>query len=245
MSVIRIHKTENYTVMSNFHFKEKGLSLKAKGLLSLMLSLPDDWNYSISGLVKLSKDGKDSVMSALTELEKHGYLLRERVTNSKGQFSGVEYNIYEQPQQEKPIEGKQNADKQNEEKTNAGNHPQLNTNILNTKNNKDIKELNTESGLEVFEDILKHIEDIEIKNLLIDYIEMRRLTGYPITQRGLNMIINRCVRLSNFDRGLQKEMLENAIINNWRNVYLPKEQEPEIKIENEEGLKDLKKFYGE
>ena len=73
MSIIRVHKTANYTVMSNNHFKEKQMSLKAKGLLSLMLSLPDDWNYSVSGLVKLSKDGKDSVMSALAELETFGY----------------------------------------------------------------------------------------------------------------------------------------------------------------------------
>ena len=76
MSVIRIHKNSNFTVMSNYHFKEKKMSLKAKGLLSLMLSLPDDWNYSVSGLVTLSKDGKDSVMSALGELETFGYLER-------------------------------------------------------------------------------------------------------------------------------------------------------------------------
>ena len=75
MSVVRVHKTKNFTVMSNYHFKEKEMSLKAKGLLSLMLSLPDSWNYSVSGLVKLSKDGKDGVMSALSELEKFGYFL--------------------------------------------------------------------------------------------------------------------------------------------------------------------------
>jgi hypothetical protein len=103
MTIVRVHKTANFTVMSNYHFKEKKMSLKAKGLLSLMLSLPDDWNYSISGLVTLSKDGKDSVMSALAELEKFGYLERQRITNSKGQFNGVEYNIYEQPQPKKPI----------------------------------------------------------------------------------------------------------------------------------------------
>ena len=68
-----------------------------------MLSLPDDWNYSVSGLVTLSKDGKDSVMSALGELEKFGYLKRERLVNDKGQFNGIEYNIYEEPQREKPI----------------------------------------------------------------------------------------------------------------------------------------------
>jgi hypothetical protein len=77
MSVFRINKTANYTVMSNHHFKEKRMSLKSKGLLSLMLSLPDTWDYSISGLATLSKDGKDSIMSALAELEKFGYLHRK------------------------------------------------------------------------------------------------------------------------------------------------------------------------
>lgn len=248
MATIRIHKTANYTVMSNNHFKEKKMSLKAKGLLSLMLSLPEDWNYSIAGLVKLSKDGKDSVMSALSELEQFGYLQRERLVNEKGQFSGVEYNIFEEPQQGKPVAAEQNEDKQKQGKQNAANPPQLNTNSLNTNSfNKRTNELNTqESDLESFSDILKHIEDLELKNLFIDYIEMRRITGYPVTERGLNMIINRCARLSNFDRNIQKTMLENAIINNWRNVYLPKELEAdEIRLENEEGLRDLKKFYGE
>jgi hypothetical protein len=227
------------------------MSLKAKGLLSLMLSLPEDWNYSIAGLVKLSKDGKDSVMSALSELEQFGYLNRERLVNEKGQFSGVEYNIYEEPQQVIPVAAKQNEEDQKEVKQNAGKPPQLNTNSLNTNSfNKRTNELNTqeesENPLSLFSDILKHIEDMELKNLFIDYIEMRRITGYPVTERGLNMIINRCARLSNFDRNIQKTMLENAIINNWRNVYLPKELEAdEIKIENEEGLRDLKKFYGE
>ena len=70
--VFRVNRTKDYTVMSNHHFKNKNLSLKAKGLLSLMLSLPDDWNYSIKGLVTLSKDGRDSVMAALKELESEG-----------------------------------------------------------------------------------------------------------------------------------------------------------------------------
>lgn len=140
MSVIRVNKTSNYTVLSNYHFKEKGMSLKAKGLLSLMLSLPDDWNYSISGLVKLSKDGKDSVMSALAELEAFGYLLRKKTTNSKGQFSGIEYNIYEQPQMENPIAEKLKADKQQAEKRNAEKPPQLNTNSLNTNNINNTKD---------------------------------------------------------------------------------------------------------
>lgn len=133
MSVFRVHKTKNFTVMSNHHFKEKELSLKSKGLLSLMLSLPETWNYSVAGLVSLSKDGKDGVMSALGELEKFGYLSRKRVQNEKGQFSGVEYHIFEVPQVEKPISEKPISDNPN-----AENQPQLNTNKIKFLKNKKI-----------------------------------------------------------------------------------------------------------
>jgi hypothetical protein len=244
MSVIRVNKTQNYTVLSNHHFKEKGMSLKAKGLLSLMLSLPDDWDYSISGLVTLSKDGKDSVMSALSELEKFGYLKRNRTTDSKGRFSGVEYNIFEQPQQENPISEKQNSDNQNSEKSNSENPPQLNTNKINNLINKNTKELNTKEEGELnrlaIEDILSVVKDYELKNLYIDYIEMRKDIKSPLTKRGLEMLITRCERLSDFNIGIQKALLETAIINNWRNVYTPRAEE---KIGRNQQLEELKKFY--
>ena len=128
MAVIRVNKTDNYTIMSNSHFKEKEMTLKAKGLLSLMLSLPDDWDYSIAGLVALSKDGKDGVMNALNELEEFGYLTRARATDEKGRFAGYTYDIFENPQTEKPY-----AEKPNTDKPNAENPPQLNTNKSNTE----------------------------------------------------------------------------------------------------------------
>lgn len=158
MSVVRVHKSENYTVMSNYHFKERSMSLKAKGLLSLMLSLPDSWNYSISGLVKLSKDGKDGVMSALAELEEFGYLQRHRTQNEKGQFSGIEYHIYEAPQREIPVADNQKADKRKAGKQYAENPPQLNTNELNT-NQLSNKELNTNINIERFESVLVDVRD--------------------------------------------------------------------------------------
>ena len=74
--IFRVERTKNFTVMSNHHFKNKNLTLKAKGLLSLMLSLPDDWNYNMQGLAILSRDGIDSVRSAIKELEHHGYVER-------------------------------------------------------------------------------------------------------------------------------------------------------------------------
>ena len=77
--IFRVEKTKNFTVMSNHHFKNKNLTLKAKGLLSLMLSLPEDWNYNMQGLATLSRDGIDSVRSAIKELEHHGYVERHKM----------------------------------------------------------------------------------------------------------------------------------------------------------------------
>ena len=246
MSIIRVHKTANFTVMSNTHFKEKKMSLKAKGLLSLMLSLPDDWNYSVSGLVTLSKDGKDSVMSALGELETFGYLERTRTVNERGQFSGIEYNIFEQPQTEKPLAEKQHEEKPISEKANAENHPQLNTNKLNTYSNKNTNELRTKgSDIDIFEDILKDVVNVELRNLYVDFIEMRRNIKKPLTKRGLKMLINRCERLTNFNIREQKQMLEAAIINNWSSVFLPNEVKEERKELQKRKIDELKDFYGE
>ena len=243
MSVIRIHKSSNFTVMSNYHFKEKKMSLKAKGLLSLMLSLPDDWNYSISGLVTLSKDGKDSVMSALGELETFGYLERTRLINSKGQFNGIEYNIYEQPQPEKPIADNPISDIPISDIPISENPPQLNTNKLNTNNNKIIKELNTKADIDIYEDILKDIVNVELRNLYVDYIEMRRINNKPLTKRGLKMLITRCERLSGLNIREQKIMLEAAIINNWNSVYILNEIKEEREDTKQKKLTELKDFY--
>lgn len=229
MSVFRIHKTSNYTIMSNHHFKERGLSLKAKGLLSLMLSLPDDWNYNVSGLTKLSKDGKDSVMSALQELEKFGYLTRQQMVNSKGQFSGVEYHIYEEPQQDNTITEKSNSASPTLAKPNAEKREQLNTNQSITNNNKDINKSNTNAEPAISEEelyeILLTISDEDLAELYREYTEWRNTTETPLTKQGLKMLIKRCERLSGFDVAVQKAMVETSLIQGWKNVFTPKDEE--------------------
>lgn len=97
MSVIRVIKNKNYTVMSNTHLQDPKLSLKAKGLLSMCLSLPDDWNYNIVGLTTKTKDGKGCVMSTLKELEQTGYLKRRKIRDEKGRIVDTEYTIMEMP----------------------------------------------------------------------------------------------------------------------------------------------------
>ncbi|MBM6764661.1 helix-turn-helix domain-containing protein [Faecalicoccus pleomorphus] len=102
MAVFRIEKTRDYTVMSNHHLRDKSLSLKAKGLLSLMLSLPEEWDYTTKGLARICKDGVDSICAGVRELEEHGYVIRQRVRNANGQLGAIEYTILEQPRPPAP-----------------------------------------------------------------------------------------------------------------------------------------------
>ena len=102
MAVFRIERTRDYTVMSNHHLRNHELSLKAKGLLSMMLSLPDDWNYTTRGLAKICKEGVDAIGNALRELENAGYIVRHQLRDRQGRISDTEYVIYEQPQPRQP-----------------------------------------------------------------------------------------------------------------------------------------------
>ncbi len=106
MAVFRIEKTKDYTVMSNHHLRNAALSLKAKGLMSLMLSLPETWDYTTKGLARICKDGVDAICSTLNELERHGYLERQRIRDEKGRLSDIEYIIHESPV---PLENAENT----------------------------------------------------------------------------------------------------------------------------------------
>ena len=227
MSVIRVHKTANFTVMSNHHFKEKKMSLKAKGMLSLMLSLPEDWDYTVAGLVTLSSDGKDSVNSALKELESFGYLTRRRMTNSKGQFAGMEYNIFEQPQ-EKPIADKPIQDTPIQDKPMQEKQPQLNTNSINNLFDLIFTELST--------------NDAELIAAYRDYVRMREEMDAPLNELSLKKLIARAKRLSNNNTRIEKVLLETAVINNWKNVYPPRESE--LARLNDDMKNELRDMFG-
>ena len=92
--VFRVEKNANYTTMSNYHLRDNTISFKAKGILSMFLSLPKDWSYSVSGLAAISKEGKDGILSGLKELEAAGYLERHRYRNERGRLGDSEYVIY-------------------------------------------------------------------------------------------------------------------------------------------------------
>ncbi len=143
MAVFRVEKTKDFTIMCNHHLRNIELSLKAKGLLSLMLSLPEDWDYTTKGLAHICKDGVDSITTALKELERHGYLTRQRLRNENGQLGDIEYTIHEQPvipdteglspKRENPRQVKPRQAKPEQDEPEQENPAQLNTNSSKTK----------------------------------------------------------------------------------------------------------------
>ena len=131
MSVFRVEKTKGYTVMSNHHLRNHALSLKAKGLLSQMLSLPDDWDYTLQGLAQINKESIDAIREAVRELERAGYIKRSRERDERGCLRGTVYTIYEQPHAEptpeEPTQEKPTLEKPMLEKPTLENPTQLNT----------------------------------------------------------------------------------------------------------------------
>ena len=134
MAVFRVEKNRGYTVMSNHHLRNKDLSLKAKGLLSQMLSLPEDWDYTLSGLSYINRESIDAIRTAVWELEKAGYILRRQGRDEKGKMTAIEYTIYEQPQPmlENPIPGKPMLENPTTDNPTSENPMQLNKDISRT-----------------------------------------------------------------------------------------------------------------
>ena len=144
MAVFRVEKTKDFTVMSNYHLRDKNLSLKAKGLLSQMLSLPEEWDYTLSGLAHINKENRDAIRTAILELENAGYITRRQTTTEGGRFGSNEYLIRERPLPHEPLpENPTTADPQTEV-TMPEDPTQLNIYASNTeKRKKDLS--NTDS----------------------------------------------------------------------------------------------------
>ena len=167
MAIFRVHKETNYTTIDNNVFKNKELSYRATGLLTTMLSLPDDWDFTEMGLVTLKKESRETIRKTLKELEEYGYLTRIRNRDKKGRLTDTTYDIYETPMSKKPM-----LDKPMLEKPMLENYTQLNTNIINNLNNK----------------ILKNKYG-EYQNVLLSENELKRLSStYPNYEELINFL---------------------------------------------------------
>ena len=135
MAIFRIEKKNNYTVMSNHHLVNKELSLKAKGLMSYMLTRPDDWDFTLVDLAKRNKECRDTIGDIVKELERFGYVERHRIRDSKGHFQETEYIVHEEPMRKKPTLDNSALDNPAQENSALLNTEKLNTEIPNTENN--------------------------------------------------------------------------------------------------------------
>ena len=136
MAVFRVEKTKDFTVMSNYHLRDKNLSLKAKGLLSQMLSLPEEWDYTLTGLACINKESKDAIRSAVNELEQAGYITRRQTTTADGRFGCNEYLIRERPVLPSPLPENPTTDSTPTAIPTPENPTQLNTHPSKTEKEK-------------------------------------------------------------------------------------------------------------
>ena len=211
MAVFRVNKNKDYTTMSNHHLKDKKLSMKAKGLLSVMLSLPDSWDYSIEGLVSISKESKTSIRSTLDELKENDYLVITKKYPNETQDGRISYiyDIFEE-RQNTHKDSDTNANKENKEKKQEGkkqgienlylenqylenldieNVPQLNTNILNTKklntNNQVLKDIRKKV---TFDDLIDaYTENDDLKKELKNHLATRKSKKATLTNRAIEL----------------------------------------------------------
>lgn len=233
MAVIRTIKNENYTTMCNTHLRDKNLSLKAKGLLSMMLSLPDKWNYSVKGLEGICKESKNTINSVLNELEDNNYLVRRR-RYCNGKISEWEYIIFENNEnhdeellhlknedieiQDTEIQDIENRDVYKITK-------ELNTKELNTNEYKE-KNIKKESVNSV---ISSYTENKDLQDALHDFVDMRTKTRKPLTVRAMKLSLNELDKLA-LDDVTKIAIVNQSIMHNWLTFY---------KLQNNNGPKQL------
>lgn len=208
MAVFRVNKTKDFTVLANRHFREQQMSLKAKGLLSLMLSLPDEWDYSIKGLTALSKDGKASVGEGLKELENFGYLIRHKSTED-GKFSGVVYDIYEVPHTDFQKTENQDTENQDTENQDTENRSQINTNVSIPKPSNTYGS----STQKIY------FDDPALNEAFLSFIADRKERGKKMTTRAIDMAVKKIDELSAGDSSLAIQIINQSIANGWSGLF--------------------------
>lgn len=220
MSVFRVNKTKDYTVMSNHHLRDKALSLKAKGLLSMMLSLPEDWDYSVNGLVSICKEDVRAVKSALAELKEQGYLVVTKLyPNDERKRIEYVYDIFERPQEARSQEVQnvavENVPLQNVE---LQNDTQLNTKELNTK------ELNTNHKKErkrhSFDAIIDDYTNSPItKELLGEWLQNRKAKRAAMTDSAIKRNIDKLDAYAAQSNMSVDDYLAEVIRRGWQAFY--------------------------
>ena len=221
--VFRIEKNSNYTVMSNYHLRDKDLSLKAKGLLSWMLPNNDDWDYSIAGIVACCKEGETTINTALRELQERGYVVVKKIKPNKDcNRIHYEYFVYEYPQGVESL-GVESLGLESQGVENQG---QIN-------NNKSIIKKSNKNK--------QYSDNKELDTAIKDFIDHRKKMRKPMTDRAIDLFIKKLNGLSTSE-SKQILMINTAIERGWLTVYPIKEDRP-MERKNSDKLKELEDRY--
>ena len=220
MGKIKVNKRDNFTVIANNILQNDNLSLKAKGLYAYMWSLPDNWNYSVAGLTKVLKEGKDAINEALKELEKEGYLVRT-ILRKGGKFSDMDYILHEFPQKVPFTENPQ------AEKPFTENPQQINTNITKEKKNKNSLPTEEEQAPEYkdYGDIYTDPINSEIRIALEKFVKsINAKYGYNPRITTVVRFADTLRKLSSNNPELAMRVVDQSINNSWKDLYKLKDR---------------------
>lgn len=235
--IFRVNKTKGFSVMSNYHLQDKNLSLRAKGLLSLMLSLPDDWKFSIAGLASLCIEKEQAVKSSLDELKASHYVVVTKLLPNQTKSKRIEwlYDVYEKPQtkdleeEQSPAEqppvtqgvAEQGIESQGIENQPLQNTKELSTKLQNTNNKKERKK--AEPTRATFDEILDSYEVIknspELRDAWVGFIQMRQRIRAPLTDLALKLNIKKAFELAKDDPNKVLKIVNNSIAKGYRGVF--------------------------
>lgn len=240
--IFRVNKTKGFSVMSNYHLQDKNLSLRAKGLLSLMLSLPDDWKFSIAGLASLCIEKEQAVKSSLDELKASHYVVVTKLLPNQTKSKRIEwlYDVYEKPQtkdleeEQSPAEqppvtqgvdaqgvAEQGIESQGIENQPLQNTKELSTKLQNTNNKKERKK--AEPTRATFDEILDSYDAIknspELRAAWVGFIQMRQRIRAPLTDLALKLNIKKAFELAKDDPNIVLKIVNNSIAKGYRGVF--------------------------
>ena len=222
MAVIRANKNKNYTVMSNQHLRDKRLSLKARGLLSTVLSLPEDWEYSIAGLVAICKESETAMKSAINELKALGYLEITKERNEKGHFEYI-YTFNENPPAENPTVEKPEVENPPVDYPGVENVRQLNTNKSNTKKlntNKSNTKRVKENTLTLFEQLKDdYALGTNLKEKIREWLQYKQERKEQYKETGLKSLLKQIQnKACTYGETAVCNLIDDCMANNWKGI---------------------------
>lgn len=215
MEVVRVEKNSNYTVISNYHLRDNRLKFQHVGLMTFLLSLPDSWNFSVSGLDAIRRESKNTINSILKDLEEFGYVKKRQIRNENGTFAHTEYIVYEQPYLKNCDVVEPYPKKPYTEKPYPDFCTQINTNKINTN-----KSISKKESRKSFNDIIDcNFENAEIRELLRAFLQLRFAKGKTTIDKSLQLLLDKLKKMSKDNDDIAIKIIKQSLEKGWTDFY--------------------------